>query len=147
MSEKKINGRFFKAGEALATDSIRIQIRLMKLVGPALEKIPVLFAARAAGASEAQKVEANNAAIGAISTIFADASPDAVVALIEDVLKLGMISYDGKGAWDEIDLDQEFSGANQKDLIPALVFILQETLGDFFSGALASGNQAMKARA
>lgn len=147
MSEKKIGTRYFKAGDALATDSIRIQIKLMKLIGPALDKIPLIFSARAPGSTEAQKNEANNAAIGAIAGIFGEANPDAVVALIEDVLNLGMISLDGKGAWDEIILDQEFSGSNQKDLIPALVFILQETLGDFFSGALASGNQAMKARA
>lgn len=146
MADKKIGDRYFRAGEALATDAIKLQIRLMKLIGPALEVIPALFAARGPGASEDDRKAADVSAIKALASIFASADPDGVAALIEDILAMGKISYDGKGAWDDIILDQEFSGHNMKDLIPAVLFILQETLGDFFSGALASGSQAVRAR-
>lgn len=153
MSEKKIGTRYFRAGDVLATDAIKLQIRLMKFIGPALDKLPAVFAARAASdpktgtpseVSPEVREKADEAAIQAIAGIFEKADPDAVVELIEDILRLAKISYDGKGAWDEIVLDQEFSGANAKDMFPAVLFILQETLGDFFPGALASGSHAMK---
>jgi hypothetical protein len=147
MSEKKIGTRFFKAGDVLATDAIKLQIRLMKIVGPALETLPAVFAGRAAGATAEEQRASDTAAIKAISSIFDKADPDAMIALIEEVLGLGMISMDGKGHYDAIVLDQEFSGSNAKDLIPVIIFILQETLGDFFTGVLASGSQKTMARA
>jgi hypothetical protein len=147
MAEKKIGSRYFRAGEALATDAIKLQIRLMKIIGPALDKLPAVFAGRAAGASAEAQDASNAAAIQAISGIFEKADPDAFVVLLEDILALGKISYTGKGEWDDIVLDQEFSGANAKDLIPVALFILQETLGDFFTGLQASGALAKTARA
>jgi hypothetical protein len=147
MADKKIGNRYFRAGDALATDAIRLQVRLMKFIGPALDKLPAIFAGRAEGATEEAKTASNTAAIKAIAGIFADADPDAVVKLVEDICGMAKISYDGKGAWDDIVVDQEFSGQNSRDLIPVVLFVLQETLGDFFSGALASGNLVTKARA
>ena len=144
MGEKKIGSRYFKAGDVLATDAIRLQIRLMKFIGPALDKLPAVFAGRSAGASGDAQDASNAAAIQAISEIFEKADPDAFVALLEDILALGKISYTGKGEWDDIVLDQEFSGANAKDLIPAVLFVLQEALGDFFSGLQASGSLAKR---
>jgi hypothetical protein len=146
MADKKIGNRYFRSGEALATDAIKLQVRLMKFIGPALESLPVIFAARQAGATDEQRQQSDAAAIRAIAAIFANADPEQVVSLIEDICGMGKISYDGKGAWDDIVVDQEFSGQQSRDLIPVVVFILQETLGDFFSGALASGSQAIKAR-
>jgi hypothetical protein len=146
MADKKICDRWFKAGDALATDAIRLQVRLLKLVGPALDKLPAVFAARAPDATDEQKASANAAAIQAIVGIFAGVDPDQVVTLVEDICGMGAIAYDPKGSWDDIIVDQEFSGARAKDLIPAVAFILQETVGEFFPGALASGNQAIKAR-
>lgn len=146
MADKKIGDRYFRAGDALATDAIRLQVRLMKFIGPALESLPAVFAARAADATDQQKKESDAAAIKAISGIFATADPDQVVSLIEDICGMAKISYDGKGAWDDIVVDQEFSGQNSHDLIPVVIFVLKETLGDFFSGALASGSQAVRAR-
>lgn len=147
MAEKKVGNRFFKAGDVLATDAIKLQIRLMKLIGPALDKLPSVFAGRAVGASEEAQGASNAAAIQAITGIFERADPDAMVELLEDILALGKISYTGKGEWDDIILDQEFSGPQAKDLIPAVLFILQETLGDFFTGLRESGALDKKARA
>jgi hypothetical protein len=147
MAEKVIGDRTFQAGTALATDAIRLQIRLMKLIGPALEKLPAVFAGRAAGASPAEMEKANQAAIGAIASMFEKADPDEVVSLAKEICKMGMVSGNKGQGYDEIAFDHEFSGPGAKNMFPALIFILQETLGDFFSGALASGSQALKGRA
>lgn len=146
MAERKIGERYFKAGNALATDSLRLQVRLVKLLGPAVQNLMVVFTSLSEGATAEQIMDADAAGIKAIVEIFADIQPDVLVDLINDILNLGMISYEGKGAYDAIVLDQEFSGANGRDLFPVLIFILKETIGDFFSGLLASGRPANKAR-
>lgn len=139
MSEKKIGDRFFKAGDALATRAIKLQVRLVKLLGPAIDNLAVIFGA----GSEA---ESDAAAIKAIGDIAERIDPDDMVDLIQDIFEFGMISYTGKGDWSPIDIDLEFSGANAKDLFPALVFVLAETLGDFFSGFRANGRPASRAK-
>lgn len=147
MAERKIGSRYFQAGNALATDALKLQFRLTKLIGPALERLPEIFAGRTKDATPEMGAKSNAAAIQAISSIFEKADPDGVVELIEDILNLATISYTGKGEWDNIVLDQEFSGPNAKDLFPVLVFVLQETLGDFFTGLPVSGALAKTARA
>lgn len=146
MAEKKIGTRYFKAGDALATDAIRLQVRLIKLLGPAAKDLTAIFASLSDAATQEQITAADAAGVKALVEIFADVHPDAVVELIEDILKLGMISYDGKGQFDPIEFDQEFSGANGRELFPVLFFILMETLGDFFSGVLAIGRPVIKSR-
>lgn len=146
MAEKVIGDRTFKVGMVLATDAIKLQIRLVKLIGPALETLPAVFAGRAEGASQADQEKANGAAIRAIAGIFDKADPDAVVDLMKDIAKLAMVSSNKGQSYEEISFDHEFSGAGAKNLLPAVLFILQETLGDFFSGALASGGLAKTAR-
>lgn len=146
MAERKIGSRWFKAGDALATDSIRLQVRLVKLIGPAADDLRVIFASLSEAATPEQIAAADAAGIKALVQMFADIDPEDVISLIEDILKLGMISYTGKGDFDPIEFDQEFSGANGKDLFPVLFFILMETIGDFFSGLLANGRQAIRAR-
>lgn len=146
MAEKKIADRVFKAGDVLATDAIKLQIRLMKLIGPALDKLPAVFAGRAKDAAPEARAAADNAAIMAIAGIFDKADPDAVIDLIKDIFALAMVSADGGKSYNPIDVDHEFSGSMMKHMFPALIFVLQETLGDFFSGALASGSLGMTGR-
>lgn len=147
MAEKKIGDRVFKAGDVLATDAIRLQIRLMKLVGPALERLPAVFAGRAKGATAEAQAASDRAAIEAIAGIFEKADHDQVIELMQDICGLAMVSSDGGRSYNPIELDHEFSGANMKLMLPALAFILKETLGDFFSDALASGGLALKTKA
>jgi hypothetical protein len=146
MAEKVIGDRTFKAGHVLATDAIKLQIRLVKLIGPALETLPAVFAGRSEGASPDDQEKANAAAIRAIAGIFEKADPDAVVDLMKDICRNAMVSPDKGAHYEEIAFDSEFSGPGSKSLFPAIVFILQETLGDFFSGALASGGLGKTAR-
>lgn len=146
MAEKVLGDRTFKAGAVLATDAIKLQIRLVKLIGPALETLPDVFAGRAAGASPEDQEKANAAAIRAIAGIFDKADPDAVVDLMKDIFALAMVSPNKGQSYEEIVFDHEFAGAGAKNLFPAMVFVLQEVLGDFFSGALASGSLAKVGR-
>jgi hypothetical protein len=146
MSEKVIGDRTFKAGMVLATDAIKLQIRLVKLIGPALETLPDVFAGRADGASPEDQEKANAAAIRAIAGIFDKADPDAVVGLMKDIFAHAMVSPNKGQSYEEVSFDHEFSGPGAKNLFPALVFILREVLGDFFPDALASGNLAKVAR-
>ena len=147
MGERKIGDRVFKAGDVLATDAIKLQIRLMKLIGPALENLPSIFAGKAQGASAEAQAKADQSAIAAIAGIFEKADPDAVVELVQDICALAMVSSDSGRSYNPIEFDHEFSGANMRHMIPAVLFILQETLGDFFTGALASGSRAMTGKA
>jgi hypothetical protein len=82
----------------------------------------------------------------AIAGIFDKADPDVVIDLIKDIFALAMVSADGGKSYNPIDVDYEFSGSMMKHMFPALIFVLQETLGDFFSGALASGSLGMTGR-
>lgn len=144
MAEKKIGSRTFKTEDLLATEAIKLQARIMRFVGPAVEKLPVIFAGRGTKASDDQRVASDAAAVKAISDIFANAEPDAVAQLVADVCEMAHVSYDGRN-YDRIVFDQEFSGGNLKDVIPVVTFVLREALGDFFSAALANGNRGAKA--
>jgi hypothetical protein len=50
------------------------------------------------------------------------------------------------GAYDPVDMDGDYVG-RLGDIIPVAVFVLSEQFGDFFSGALANGARALKAKA
>lgn len=145
MAEKKIGNRYYRAGNALATDALKLQFKLLALIGPAVDKLPAIFAGRDPKATVEQKAASDAAALQAIMAMFQQSGEDEWVAFIERTLTLGKIAHDPKGNWDDIILDVEFVGDNAKDLFPVVAFILREVLGDFISGALASGFQAQKA--
>lgn len=142
MAEKKIGNRVFKAGGALATQTIILQARIVRFLGPAVGLLPAIFAARGKDATEAQRQAAEASALGAIKEIFDRSEPEAVAQLVSDICEMAEVSMDGGKSYDRVVFDQDFSDGNVRDIIPATVFILQETLGDFFSGAAASGGLA-----
>ena len=144
MAEKVIGDRTFKVGHLLATDAIVLQSRLIRIIGPALDRLPVIFAGKAENATDADRKASDMAAIQAISDIFGKADPREVADLVKDICELAMISHDKGKNYDQIDFDGDFSGSNFKDTIPVATFVLKETLGDFFSGALASGRRGAK---
>jgi hypothetical protein len=156
VAEKKIGTRWFKAGDVLATDALRLQVRMVKLLGPAADSLHEIFAPimlRSHGTAPADspllsalEVASDAASIKALGQIVAHLDADDVVTLFQDILNLGLIAYDAKGPFEKIDLDQEFSGSNARDLFPVILFVLKETLGDFFSGVLASGRPTSPAK-
>jgi hypothetical protein len=141
MAEKKIGGRTFRVGTVLATDAVRLQVRLMKIIGGAVDRLPVILAGM--GKKGAENPEAKSAsdaaAVAALADIFTKADADEVATLVSDIIGMAQISTKA-GAWETANLDQDFSGPQMKDLFPAVSFVLKEVLSDFFGGALASGS-------
>jgi hypothetical protein len=138
MAEKKIGEKTFKVEPMLATQAIRLQARLLKVVGPALDKLPTIFAGRKKG----DEAASNGAAIAAFTDIFTRADPDAIMELIKDVCEVAMVKRPS-GAYDPVSFDGDFTG-NLGEIIPVAVFVLQEQFGDFFTAALANGKAASK---
>lgn len=142
MAEKKINGRTFRVGHVLATDAIRLQVRVVKLLGGAVDHLPVILAG-VGSADASAKAASDAAAVAAMTDIVAKADPDEIVSLLGSVVRMSQVGTPS-GSWSEADLDSDFTGERMKDLIPVVSFVLREVLGDFFGAALASGSRLTK---
>lgn len=144
MAEKKINGKTYKVEPLLATEAIRLQMRLVKAIGPALSCLPVIFAGAGDKSPEA-KERANAAAVEALSQIVTDMDPDAATGLVRDIVEVAMVRRQS-GAYEQVDIDGDFTGS-LGDIIPVATFVLQEQFGQVFSAALANGRRAPTAGA
>lgn len=138
MAEKKIGGRTYQVGHVLATDAIRLQARLLKIIGGGVERLPAIVAGMGKGATPEAKEKSNAAAIAALTDIFAKCDPDEVAQLISDIVAFAALKRPS-GSYEAVDLDGDFT-ENKKDILPVCGFVLKEVLGDFFAGALASGD-------
>lgn len=138
MADKKINGRQFKVDQVLATDALRLQMRLLKVIGAGIDRLPTILGGVGNSATEEQKAASNAAAVGAFTDIFVSGNADEMTTLIKDVVEMSMIKRPS-GVYENVELDADFT-QHKSDVIPLVIFVLKEVLGDFFSGALASGN-------
>ena len=140
MAEKKIGGRTFRVGTVLATDAIKLQVRLMKVIGGAVDRLPVILAGMGKKGAENPEAKAASdaAAVAALADIFNKANPDEVARLFSDIVAIAQMNGPS-GSWEAVDIDTCFAGPHMKDLFPVTAFVLKEVLGDFFGGALASG--------
>lgn len=138
MAEKKINGRTFKTEPMLAMDSLVLQARLLKAVGPAVAKLGDVLKGRGENATPEQKAASDAAAIGAFSALFANSEPRQLAELIKDIIEVAMIKGDS-GEYRQADFDGDFTG-QQKDIIPVVMWVLGEQFGDFFAGLPGIGN-------
>lgn len=137
MAERKIKGKQYQVGAVLATDAVRLQARLLKVVGGGIERLPTILAGVGEKATEEAKAASNAAAVAAFTDIFANADPDGITELVKDVVELATVKRPS-GAWEQVDMDGDFTD-DKGALIPVTVFVLQEVFGDFFTGALDSG--------
>lgn len=140
MADTKINGRQFRVGEVLATEAIRLQTRLLKIIGGGVDRLPTIMRGMGEkGRADAElRAESDAAAVAALTDIFAACDPNEVSELIGDIIRIGTIKRPS-GSWEQMDLDGDFT-QHKGDILPVVFFILKEVLGDFFSGTLASGN-------
>lgn len=138
MAERKIGQKTFKVEPLLATEAIKLQARLLKVIGPALDKLPSILG----GWKKGDEAASNAAAIAAFTDIFTSSDPDEIMALVRDICEVAMVKRPS-GAYDPVSFDGDFTG-NLGDIIPVAVFVLQEQFGDFFGAALASGKAAPK---
>lgn len=138
MGEKKLSdGSTFQVEPMLATQAIILQARLLKIVGGAVDRLPVVMAGYGDKASPEAKNASNAAAIAAISDIFTQADPNEVAAIIRDLCESGRIKP-GTGNFRKVDFDGDFTD-RKKDILPVVIFVLREQFGDFFSELRGSG--------
>lgn len=144
MAEAKIKGMEIRVDRPLASEALKLQARLMRAAGGLAEKLPAILASRRPDASADERAKAETDALTAVTGVFNSISPDDYAELVGDILSLAKIKGPS-GQYDQADLDSDFSN-NLGAIIPVAVFVLRETFGDFFSGALANGNRAAKGR-
>lgn len=128
MAERKIGTRTFKTDKLLATRAVVLQARVFKVIGPGLAHMgDVLREAKG-------KDEVGAGALGALAEVFAKSEPEALAALLKDVVELAQIKRPS-GIYENCDLDGDFT-TNPQDLYPVALFVIKEQLGDFFTGDL-----------
>lgn len=140
MAEKKINGRTFRVGTVLATDAIKLQVRLLKIVGGGVERLPLILAGMGKKGEENPEAKAKSdaAAVAALSDILSKADPDGVTDLLSDIVAMAQLQTDSR-SWEPVDIDQDFTD-HKKDLFHVVFFVLKEVLGDFFDGVPGAGD-------
>lgn len=137
MAEKKINGVTYVAGAVLATEALRLQIRIMQLLGGAVDRLPGIIAGLASNATPETKEKSNQAIIAALTDILAKCDPDATVTLIGDIVALAGVQRPS-GSVEKVDLDGHIT-EHPANLMPLMAFVLMETFGAFFSGLPGNG--------
>lgn len=144
MAERKIGGVEYRVDRPLASAALAIQARLLRAAGGAAQHLPPLIGKMAAAKSDEEKQALGGEVIVLLTDIFGRLDPHEYVSLVGDILSLAKIKRPS-GQYDPCDLDGDFSD-NLAAVIPVAAFVLRETFGDFFSGALASGSRAPAAR-
>jgi hypothetical protein len=140
MAERKINGREFQVGQVLATEAVMLQARLMQVVGAGVERLPVILKGAGEHASPEDKEASRAAAVAAFTDIFVNGDPKKMTELVSDIVKIATVKRKS-GAFEQVDIDLDFT-SDKGSLFPVAVFVLQEVLGDFFTGLRGVGNLA-----
>lgn len=140
MAEKKIGARTFKVEPLLATEAIRLQMRLVKAIGPAMSRLPEILSG--IGKDAAAKEKANAAAVTALADIISDMEPDVATDLVRDIVQVAMVKRPS-GAYDQVDMDGDFTG-QLGDVVAVATFVLKEQFAEVFSGARGNGSLARK---
>lgn len=139
MAEKKIAGRLFRVQPPLATVAIKLQFRVMNLLGGSVGELPgAIDALQTASRTkdEGAVSAANGKVIGVIIGILGRMKPDEGAALISDLVAMAEIKA-ANGAYEPADLDTEFS-SDPSGLYELVGFVLKEALGPFISGLMGS---------
>jgi hypothetical protein len=140
MAEKKINGRLFRVEPVLAIQALELQGRLLKVLGPALGRLPEVI--KLASDKGADQTQANLAAVQIMMDVFSNVSSQEYSTLIKDIVELAQLQGPS-GQFNQVDIDGVFTG-DLGSIYPVVVFVLQEQFSDFFSGLLGSGSRAKK---
>lgn len=142
MAERKINGATYRVGTVLATDALRLKLRLLKVVGAGVDQLPAILAGAGGKATPAVKKRSDQAAIAAFTEIFMKSDVEEMITLVKDIVEIAQIKR--PSGYDQVDLDGDFSGKTG-DMLAVAVFVLQEIFGGFFGEVLATGSRAKRA--
>jgi hypothetical protein len=108
-------------------------------MGPAIGRLPEILLGLGEKATDEVKAHADIAAIQAFADIFQSTQPEDLALLIRDLVQTVSIRRQS-GEYDQCDFDGDFTG-KQADIIPIVVWVLQEQFGDFFSGLPVTGSR------
>lgn len=139
MAEKKIAGRTFRVRPPLATEAIRLQFRVMNLLGGSAAELPAAVEALQSAASakkEADKVKANGQIVGIVVGILSQMKPDEGTQFVADMVAMAEIKA-ANGTYEQADIDVEFS-EDPTGLFQLVGFVLREVLGPFIQGLVGS---------
>lgn len=132
MAEKKIGSRVYSVGHVKATDAIKLKVRVLKIIGAGVDRLPEIIAGMKN--DDAEKAAKSNAAlIAALSDIFTRANPDEVADLMSDIISIAQFKKPS-GNVENADIDGDFYDEFRKDIYPVVAFVLKEVLSDFFGG-------------
>ncbi|KQV28099.1 hypothetical protein ASC97_07050 [Rhizobium sp. Root1203] len=144
MAERKIGNREYRVDRPLASIALHLQARLLRAAGGTGELLPPLIGELASAQSPEEKQVLGAKVIGVLGDIFSRLTPEEYVSLVGDIISLAKVKRPS-GQYDQCDLDGDFS-EHLSSVISVAAFVLKETFGDFFSGALASGARAAKVK-
>ena len=139
MAEMKIKGSTYKVEPLVATEAIRLQVRVLKVLGGALDRLPEILDSRGKDETAFQK-----AAIAAFSDIFMKSNPDEITDLLKNIVEVAMILRPSK-TYEQVDLDQDFTG-KLDEAFELAVFVLREQFSAFFTDSLVSGGLSRLAK-
>ena len=127
----EINGRYYEVKPLLATETVMLQTRLLKIVGPGMEELKELLSGSTDEMMKAQ------VALAGMGKIFADCDPRAVTTFIKDVVESCKIKRES-GQTGDVIMDVDFSGKTN-ELFKLLFFALKDMFGEFFTELQVAG--------
>ena len=133
----EINGRQYEVKQLLATQTVMLQARLLKIVGPGMEELKVLLSGNIDEMMQAQ------VALAGMGKIFADCDPRAVTGFIKDVVESCRVKRRDSGQMGDVIMDADFSGKTN-DLFKLLFFALKDMFGEFFTELQVAGRDALE---
>lgn len=137
MSEKKIGEFTFVVEPLLATKSLVLKARIMKVIGSAVTRLPEIVSGAGEGAGPEAKAKSDAAAITAFTDIFTNGDPIEMVNLVKEICEVAKIRS-AVGELNPVDFDREFTGKDI-EMFQCCIFVLKEVFGDFLAAALANG--------
>lgn len=132
----EINGRQYEVKQLLATQTVMLQARLLKIVGPGMEELKMLLSGNVDEMMQAQ------VALAGMGKIFSDCDPRAVTGFIKDVIESCKVRRES-GQMGDVIMDADFSGKTN-DLFKLLFFALKDMFGEFFIELQAAGSDALE---
>lgn len=139
MAEQKLSdGSVFRMETVLATQALILKARLLKIVGGAVDRLPMIIAGQGGKASPEAKAASDAAAIAALGDMVMRCDPVEVARILAEIISYGSIQPKGETGYQRADLDAHFTDRKQ-DIYPVVLFALREIFGDFFTGLPVNG--------
>jgi len=145
MAEITINNTQYRVTPLRATEALLLKAKVLKQAGAALGHLDAIMIAAngAQSATPAAIAERNAAAAKAFGNIFSSCDPKQLVELLKEICSVAMIMRPS-GTWSKLDFDGDMSD-RQNEIIPLVMFVLEEQFAGFFDGLPAVGNRSDQA--